>query len=74
MKYCGRMRTSLLNDRQIMPTDFRRWADARCQFAAEAGKGTGQIVGKVIRRNRQAEAAATRSRWYSYAKRRLTSG
>ncbi|MFD3503929.1 ParB N-terminal domain-containing protein [Streptomyces sp. NPDC058642] len=33
MKYRGRMRASLLNDRQIMPTDFRRWADCRRQFA-----------------------------------------
>ncbi|MEV2255884.1 ParB N-terminal domain-containing protein [Streptomyces sp. NPDC050147] len=33
MKYRGRMRTSTLNDRQIMPTDFRRWAEARRQFA-----------------------------------------
>ncbi|GGZ22023.1 ParB/RepB/Spo0J family partition protein [Streptomyces olivaceoviridis] len=33
MRYRGRMRTSMLNDRQIMPTDFRKWDDARRQFA-----------------------------------------
>lgn len=32
MKYRGQMRTSLLNDRQIRPTEYRRWADARQHF------------------------------------------
>src|SRR4051794_28506085 len=32
MKYCGQMATSLLNDRQIRPTEYRRWSDARRRF------------------------------------------
>ncbi len=33
MKYRGTMSTALLNDQQIRPIQFRRWADARRQFA-----------------------------------------
>ncbi len=31
--YLGRMRTALLNDRQIRPTEYSRWDDARRRFA-----------------------------------------
>lgn len=33
MKYRGMMPTSMLNDRQIRPTEFRKWADAHRDFA-----------------------------------------
>lgn len=32
MKYLGQMDTSLLNDRQIRPTEYRKWSDARHRF------------------------------------------
>jgi hypothetical protein len=32
MKYLGQMPTAFLNDHQIQPTEFRKWADARRQF------------------------------------------
>jgi len=33
-KYLGRMRTALLNDSQIRPTEYSRWADAHRRFAS----------------------------------------
>jgi hypothetical protein len=33
MKYRGEMKTSFLNDRQIQPSEFRKWEHARRQFA-----------------------------------------
>ncbi|MGW2113769.1 ParB/RepB/Spo0J family partition protein [Streptomyces zhihengii] len=30
--WVGRMRTSLLNDRQVRPTEYQRWADAHRYF------------------------------------------
>jgi hypothetical protein len=32
MKYLGTMRTSFLNDHQIRPIEYRKWADARRHF------------------------------------------
>lgn len=32
--YLGRMRTAYLNDRQIRPTEYARWADARRRFTS----------------------------------------
>ncbi|WP_329306657.1 ParB/RepB/Spo0J family partition protein [Streptomyces sp. NBC_01260] len=32
MLFRGDMQTSFLNDRQIRPTEFRKWADAKRQF------------------------------------------
>ncbi|MDK0524984.1 ParB/RepB/Spo0J family partition protein [Streptomyces sp. ML-6] len=36
MKYLGTMPTALLNDRQIRPTEYRRWADAERRFTTRA--------------------------------------
>lgn len=33
MLYRGMMPTSMLNDRQIRPTEFRKWSDAHRDFA-----------------------------------------
>lgn len=33
MKYRGVMPTSMLDDRKIRPTEFRKWADAQRDFA-----------------------------------------
>lgn len=32
MKYRGLMKTAFLNDQQIQPTEYRRWADAVARF------------------------------------------
>lgn len=34
--WTGRMPTACLNDRQIMPREYRRWRDAHAQFACNA--------------------------------------
>lgn len=33
MKYLGKLPVSMFNDRQVMAREFRRWDDARRQFA-----------------------------------------
>lgn len=56
MPYQGRMRTALLNDRQIRPIEYRRWADAHRRFQRrEKDRQTVDAYKDAIRAGRRIE-------------------
>lgn len=51
MTYCGQLSTSLINDRQIRPTEYRRWRDAERRFSRGRDRCTVDACKAEIRSN-----------------------